>query len=134
MISFTKNRIKKINKLDVDNIPITLLKALEYFWFVDKLIDNEIKKYEGIGDEKLDEILNEEIIDFGEMISLTHINSKYGGFFRKELLRYIGFDENDEVAYDIISDYCYDSVENKDINQLKQELIDWAIDLEKLDS
>jgi len=133
----TKQRIKKINSLDSDKVSITLLNALEVFWSLDRIIDKNTSFYKGqiseyVKSKKVVEEVKEWLQELGNRISDDYLNQGYGHFFSTELLNYLGFDIDDEIADGFIDEYCMSS-DKKDINILKKQLLEWAIELEELE-
>lgn len=127
-----------INQLDSDQVLISLLKALEMLWSLDRIIDSNIEFYKDqIPDYIKSKRVAEEVMgwlqELGDRISDDYLNQGFGHFFTVELLNYLGFDSDDEIAEDFIDEYCMYSDEKKDINKLKKQLIEWSIKLEELE-
>lgn len=115
-----EEQIKKINNLDCDIVSKTLLASSELFWGLNRIIEKE---------------LFTDKIGVGDTISDYYINVY--GFLNEDvsskLLNYLGFEENDEVADEIITDYCMEEENSKDINILRGRLTEWAMELVELE-
>ncbi|WP_200411241.1 hypothetical protein [Virgibacillus salexigens] len=131
-----KEQIMRINNLDSDIVSKTLLTSYELFWQLDDIIDRNVFSMK---DSKISskEIINRlyqlSLEEFGQKISDEYLNLGSLDYVSKELIQYIGFEYSDEVADTIITDYCMEVANDKDINELKRELIEHAIDLESID-
>ncbi|MFE1246072.1 hypothetical protein ACFW35_18335 [Fictibacillus sp. NPDC058756] len=133
----TKERIKKINMIDSEKLPMTLLKSLEVFWSLDRIIDNNMFYFQGQVDEyvhskRLSEEIKDWINELGERISSDYLNQGYGKYFTLQLMEYLGFDNDNETTEDIIDDYCMSGEKDKDITKLKMLLIESALELDKM--
>jgi hypothetical protein len=134
----TIEKIKRINKIDTEKLPIVLLSALDLFWSLDRIIDENVdfcknKVPEYSDDNRYIQVVRDWLTELGDSISTDYLNQGLGTFFLKELLDYLGFNKDDEIAGDIIDEYCMSPDKNKDINILKKQLIEWAIELEELE-
>ncbi|KPB06330.1 hypothetical protein [Bacillus sp. CHD6a] len=135
MKTYTKEIIKNVNKIDSEKEAIILLKGVEVFWNLDKIIDDNVNHFTKNIDtytysiKKKHQIteVKELLMEFGNKISDNYLNTGLGEYFSKELLIYLGFDYDDIVS-DIISDYAMS--DEKDMTLLKNQLIDWAIEID----
>ncbi|MFJ7738864.1 hypothetical protein ACIQ2D_21390 [Lysinibacillus sp. NPDC097287] len=131
----TIERIEKINTMDSDILPLVLIKAQELFWGLDRIIDEntDLLISEVTSNKKKLKVVKELLQEFGENVSTDYLVNMNGDFFSKELLKYLGFDVRDEITDDIIFDYCRSTDKNKDINLLKEKLIEAAIECDGID-
>ncbi|WP_226619770.1 hypothetical protein [Cytobacillus firmus] len=137
MKEITKVRIKKINTIDSEILPITLLKSLELFWSLDRIIDDNVCFTSDTVDDyvtckRRSEEIKKWICSVGERISTDYLCKGNGTYFSAQLKDYLGFDKDDEVAESIIDEYVMSEEQNKDINELKRELIEQAMILDAL--
>jgi len=126
----TLERIEKINTMDTEILPKVLLKALELFWGLDRIIEEnaDFTLSKVSSNRKMLKVVKELLREFGDDVSNDYLQNMNGGFFSKELLKYLGFDVRAEVTNDVIFDYCTSTEENKDITLLKEKLIKEAIE------
>ncbi|MGG6358081.1 hypothetical protein ACQ5SI_02350 [Peribacillus frigoritolerans] len=104
-------KIDNVCKLDTEVKPILLLKFHETItWLF----------------ERFDDI--SELEDLVETMGI--FKNGYGGYasFSKELLKFIGLEEDDEIAEDYIDAFC--TSEEKDITLLKKQLIEHLVELD----
>ncbi|MRX52934.1 hypothetical protein GJU41_03025 [Bacillus idriensis] len=136
MNSKSEKQIRKINDLDKEILPVTLIKSIELLWSLDNIIDKNVSDY--VHDNKewepeKSECCNECLYDLGNIMSNELLNRDSGDFFMKTLLQYLEFEQNDEFAADYITEYCMNDNNSKDITSLKKELVRWAIESEELE-
>lgn len=98
----TLEQIKKINQLESDMISKTLLDSISLFWELDKIIDKNIERFSS-DMYSINKEFRELMLEFGESISGDYLNIHDNS--TPKLLRYLGFERNDEIADNIITDY-----------------------------
>lgn len=101
--------INKVAKIDSELLPRILLGFYE----------STFSLYCSIEEEKETEWEN----------IIRELGLKDSNFFVKQLLEYLGFPKDDEIADGYITDYV-DSSELNRMEILKKELIEWAIEME----
>ncbi|MGM0835411.1 MAG: hypothetical protein ACQEV7_04595 [Bacillota bacterium] len=129
----TSQIIKKVNNIDSEIEAITLLKGLELFWTLDRIIDDKVNHFTQNIDtyyiKKKHQIteMKELLTELGNSISNNYLNTGLGMYFSRELLKHLGF-EYDDIVDEIITDYAMS--DEKDMRLLKKQLIEWAIEID----
>ncbi|PWW20228.1 hypothetical protein DFO73_11642 [Cytobacillus oceanisediminis] len=101
----TAKIINNISRLDSEVFSVVLL----------KLYENISNLYDRIEEEsKLENCL-------------VQLGLRSGDEYSKELLKHLGFSEDDEIADEYIYDYCLSTDANR-MEVLKKQLIEWIVE------
>lgn len=118
-----KEQISRINTIDKSENALMLIKAIESFLNIGKVVTTVISRHTS---EK--KYVNDLIKNIGLEIIDEFRNHDNYIFFEKELKNYCGFPLDDEISSNIIFDCCSEG--KVDIMKLKKELIGVAIFLQ----
>lgn len=135
MRSEALEQIEKIKNLDKDIVSRTLLDSVSLIWSLNNIIEYETTFYatsdlDNIKSSSCYEELKECIYELGDRISDSYLDTRYGDSFSRDLLEYLGFDRNDDLTVDVIEEYCMASEKERDLERLKQKLIECVYDIE----
>ncbi|WP_299833701.1 hypothetical protein [uncultured Metabacillus sp.] len=115
-----QEQIERINNIDKNEKSIILIKAMDSILSIDHVVDIVITKYKN-------EVFGKQIKNIGLGIIDEFRKCNNYIFFEKEFKKICGFHEDDKVSGEII---FKNFSENKDIENLKKELIDLAKSLD----
>ncbi|QPC47360.1 hypothetical protein [Mangrovibacillus cuniculi] len=112
-------QIEKIKKMDTEKYPMLLLKSL----LMSEHFERTLKYFFPNGST------TEEVMEH-------YYRNENERYLYKQLLIYLGFEEDDEIAEDIIDEkYVYLNVHDKGtVRELKTELIKWVEELSEFEA